>query len=524
MDEWLAPLGGLFAWLAMLAFGAAALWLAFRPSQRVTELMPSRGALVALLAGMALWSGAWYVFGPGSLAALIADPLRNLGFLVWLHASFTRDGNGQWSRSIRLMLVTLVTINLIATVLGGLAYLNIARAGVPIGAGWSTNGLHFVDMLTASAGLLLVEHFARHHSDGLRKAVLVVAGGLAALWAYRLNIHFLGWLSASTPTALIQVEPLVALMVLPSFILVAIDTGRERIRLSRAIAFRTLALVALAVYLVLIALTAALARVVGGDYGDLAQGAFLILALGFGMLMLASARARAWLSVTISKHFFEHRYDYRSEWMRFTATLSGQAQASEPTFRRIARALAELAGSPGAVLLTSDIDGNYRVVDHWQWPTTIDPDNHVPVRDAYVLQETGHIVDVDRLRHGNAIDIYAQQQPADIDLPPWLIGDDRIWVLLPLLHMGRMVAIALLHRPLASRSLDWEDLDVLRISGRHAASHIAEMQSQAELSEARRFDEFNRRFAFIMHDVKNLASQLGLLAANAERHAENPEF
>ena len=74
------------------------------------------------------------------------------------------------------------------------------------------------------------------------------------------------------------------------------------------------------------------------------------------------------------------------------------------------------------------------------------------------------------------------------------------------------------------RSLDWEDLDVLRISGRQAASHIAEMQSQAELSEARRFDEFNRRFAFIMHDVKNLASQLGLLAANAERHAENPEF
>lgn len=523
MDDWLAPLSNLIAGLAMLAFGAGALWLAFRPSQRVVELMPSRGALVALLVGMALWCGAWYIFGPASLAALIADTLRNLGFLAWLHASSKGDGNGLRSRSIRLMLVTLVTINLIAAVLGAIAYLNIVRAGVPLVAGWSTGGLRLVDMLTASAGLLLVEHFARHRSDGLRMAVLVVAGGLAALWAYRLNIHFLGWLSASTPTALIQFEPLVALMVLPSFILVAIDTGRERIRLSRAIAFRTLAIAALAAYLVLIALTAALARVVGGDYGDLAQGVILILALGFGVLMSASARARAWLSVTISKHFFEHRYDYRSEWMRFTATLSGQAQASEPTLRRIARALAELAGSPGAVLLTSDIDGNYRVVDHWQWPTALEPDNHVPVRDAYVLQETGHIVDVDRLRRGIAADDRALET-GDIDLPSWLIGDDRIWVLLPLLHMGRMVAIALLHRPLASRSLDWEDLDVLRISGRHAASHIAEMQSQAELSEARRFDEFNRRFAFIMHDVKNLASQLGLLAANAERHAENPEF
>jgi putative PEP-CTERM system histidine kinase len=87
-----------------------------------------------------------------------------------------------------------------------------------------------------------------------------------------------------------------------------------------------------------------------------------------------------------------------------------------------------------------------------------------------------------------------------------------------------MVGIALLRRPVATRALDWEDLDVLRISSRQAASHLAEMQSQTALSEARRFDEFNRRFAFIMHDVKNLASQLGLLAANAERHAENPDF
>lgn len=44
------------------------------------------------------------------------------------------------------------------------------------------------------------------------------------------------------------------------------------------------------------------------------------------------------------------------------------------------------------------------------------------------------------------------------------------------------------------------------------------------LADARRFDEFNRRFAFIMHDIKNLVSQLSLVARNAERHAENPAF
>jgi putative PEP-CTERM system histidine kinase len=48
--------------------------------------------------------------------------------------------------------------------------------------------------------------------------------------------------------------------------------------------------------------------------------------------------------------------------------------------------------------------------------------------------------------------------------------------------------------------------------------------SQEALANAQRFEEFNRRFAFILHDIKNLVSQLSLVARNAERHADNPEF
>lgn len=44
------------------------------------------------------------------------------------------------------------------------------------------------------------------------------------------------------------------------------------------------------------------------------------------------------------------------------------------------------------------------------------------------------------------------------------------------------------------------------------------------MDEAGKFEEFNRRFAFIIHDVKNLVSQLSLVARNAERHADNPAF
>ena len=48
--------------------------------------------------------------------------------------------------------------------------------------------------------------------------------------------------------------------------------------------------------------------------------------------------------------------------------------------------------------------------------------------------------------------------------------------------------------------------------------------SDVPSTTAQRFEEFNRRFAFILHDIKNLVSQLSLLSRNAERHADNPEF
>ena len=66
--------------------------------------------------------------------------------------------------------------------------------------------------------------------------------------------------------------------------------------------------------------------------------------------------------------------------------------------------------------------------------------------------------------------------------------------------------------------------DLLKVAGRQVASYLAEARAQDALAEAQRFDEFNRRFAFILHDIKNLVSQLTLTARNAERHADKPEF
>ena len=514
----LVGLSAILAGLSFAGFAGVTLWLLTRPRARMAALMPSFGWLVAAAAAMALWSATAWAYQPASPEALVARALRNAVMLGWLGATFW-NARAPMSRPLRLIQRMLVTFCLVALAFGTTVWLR--EGSVP--AAWAAPGLALVAMIVASGGLLLVDSGVRHGSAGIRMPVLAVAGGFAMLWAYELNFQLIGALTGKPATTLMLLLPAVVLLALPTFVLAAMDVGRERMRLSRTAATRTILLIGGAGYLILIALAGAVARLVGGDYAVLAQNLSLVVAVGAGGLLVGSARVRAWLTVMISKHFFEHRYDYRAEWMRFTATLARGDQGRDgegDLYRRVARALAELTGSPGALLMLPDARGSFRVADRWHWDAGGDADAELSLRSAFMLQDTGHIVDLDAVRRGATTTASGQ----DLAIPDWLVADMRAWVMVPVLHFQRMIAVVVLHRPPVSRALDWEDLDVLRIAGRQAASYLAESQSQAALSEARRFDEFNRRFAFIMHDIKNLASQLALLARNAERHADKPAF
>ncbi len=53
---------------------------------------------------------------------------------------------------------------------------------------------------------------------------------------------------------------------------------------------------------------------------------------------------------------------------------------------------------------------------------------------------------------------------------------------------------------------------------------LGHMQVIDALLEARKFEAFNRMSAFVVHDLKNLVTQLSLMLKNAQRHRHNPEF
>src|SRR3546814_12541076 len=93
--------------------------------------------------------------------------------------------------------------------------------------------------------------------------------------------------------------------------------------------------------------------------------------------------------------------------MRFTATLAHGAKEDggddgddRNLYRRVAKALAQLTGSPGALLMLPAASGGFRVAEQWHWPGGVGEEASLSLRSAFMLQETQHIVNLDAERRG----------------------------------------------------------------------------------------------------------------------------
>ena len=100
----------------------------------------------------------------------------------------------------------------------------------------------------------------------------------------------------------------------------------------------------------------------------------------------------------------------------------------------------------------------------------------------------------------------------------------RTWLAVPLNHQGSLIGFVVLARSRAQFKLDREVFDLLRIIGREVASRVAEQLAAQVLSQTQQLREYSQRFAFVIHDIKNVSGQLSMLLTNAEIHADNPEF
>lgn len=489
-----------FVIYAMAAVGCAlAAGLVLRLGR---TLRRDRVATAVALSLSAVWCGAVAALGDQSILAQALEIARNAAWVYAVFRQFANDGRDESLRVVRPVVIALLLVESLQLVL---------LAAAPGGAALEVTAS--MRMLVAVGALFLCHNLYGGASDSSRKLLAWPAGGLALFWTFELNLFTVGYLTGFAPGGL---EVLRGIVIAAVAACCAIGSSQRStgltFRPSRAVTFSTLSLAMLASYfLVMVALSNG-AAMLAGDLARITQVAFLLLAAIVALLWLPSTRLRGTLRLLTLKHLFKHRYDYREEWLRFTRTIGQSDGVRAGLHERAVQSLADIADSPAGLLLTPDEGDALALAARWRWPTAEVPPAAVPLALLSRLERGAAILDFDAMR--------LAAEP----LPDWLRDEPAAWAGVPLQHGDRVMGLVILARPHLTRRLDWEDFDLLRVAGQQVASYLAEQAGQDALQDAARFEEFNRRIAFVMHDIKNLSSQIGLLARNAERHADNPDF
>lgn len=472
------------------------------------------GAIVAALVTHALWCLSMAVEGAGSLATTSLLALRNLAWLATLYRLFAHDGRLTSVRPVRPVIVALTLVDLLVPAVFVAEY----RVDPGLLADPALGRFNMLLLMLAVVGSLVLVHNLYVGADPQPRAMLRwPALGFAAVWVFELNLYTVAYLDSDWP---LQLSALHGVIDVAFAVLISIGAMRRhemlRIRPSRAMTFHSVSLLVMGAYFVAMIGVAQWLAYAGGNYARWLQYGFIILATAAALLMLPSRRLRGWLRVTMVKHLFQHRYDYRAEWMRFTRTIGSPDEEAPPLHQRAIQAVADITDSPSGLLLVPDDMGEIVLGARWRWPTADVPGPALSPEAVRFFDTHDFIIDLDDLRDGGGDESHL--------IPAWLRDEPLAWALVPLVHDDRMVGAVVLARPPQARKLDWEDFDLLRLVGQQLATYLAEHRGQLALAEASRFDDFHRRIAFVMHDIKNLSSQLTLLTRNAERHAENPEF
>ncbi len=458
-----------------------------------------------------LWPGLSRILGP------FAETLRYAGWIIFLSSLLaqywrTVDKHAQ-SRGIIIAVIAGCVFAFSMDLLLVLENLNILEpyAIVP-------QIILLERMALAVAGAFLVDNLYRNTALHNRWSIRLLCLGLGGIFVFDFLFYADAVLSKSFSGALYEARGAVNALVVP---LVAVSAARNPgwsldVFVSRGVVLHSASLIGSGVYLVVMGVAGFYLRDMGGRWGVLLQVSFWFGALMLLFVTIFSGQFRAQLRVMVNKHFFNYKYDYREEWLRFIQTVSSSDYA-EGLRERVIKAMADIVDSPGGALWMTEEPNWFSQIAVWNLRSNI---NGVEPRSSdfcKFLEDRHWIIDLDDVDPETGVFEGAH-------VPQWLRDDPRAWLIVPLIHHGQLSGFIMLERPRAVKELNWEDFDLFKTLGIQVASYLAEQDNEKALAEARQFEAFNQRFAFIMHDIKNLVSQLSLLASNADKHAGNPEF
>jgi len=373
-------------------------------------------------------------------------------------------------------------------------------------------------MVLPVLALVLVEQLLRNVQDDSLWSVKPLCVGLAGIFLFDLYLFSHSVLFNSLDGDAASIRGGVHALMVP---LLLLSSSRRRdwsstLRVSRRAAFHSATLLLAGGYLIFISAVGYYVRFFGGDWGRALQLGLVFVAVVVLTVLALSGSVRARLRVFLGKHFFRYRYDYREEWLRFTRTLSSPG-TPQRMGEEVIRGLADMLECPAGMLWIKNPDAKaYHQAARWNMPQCDDTEDAGSALCRFMLR-TGWVINLDEYRS-------IPRRYEHLSLPGWLHELPHAWLIVPLSVADEMIGFVILASPRANLDVNWEVNDLLKTAGRQAAGFLAQMQATEALLEVRKFDAFNRMSAFVVHDLKNIVTQLSLMLKNAQRLHANPEF
>jgi putative PEP-CTERM system histidine kinase len=218
-----------------------------------------------------------------------------------------------------------------------------------------------------------------------------------------------------------------------------------------------------------------------------------------------SKTVRAEIRRVLTRHFYRSKYDYRAQWLRVTEAFQQAADKDSIMDCLLDVLIKTFPTTHLSIWAFREADRRFcrvRSMTGEAEPAPIDLSHPTVVelgtRDDAVVVEPG-----------------AAGDP---------LGSSGAALCFPIRAQGKVIAFLALGSPLHGESYGTDDEDLLR----GLAHHVGMLLAHARLTDERRasaeLEALHRFSVFCMHDLKNLAARLSLVAQNAQRHGSNPAF
>lgn len=390
------------------------------------------------------------------------------------------------------------------------------EAAVALGT-WGRGSAVFV-VIAMTVGLAQLEVVLRASREPLRhklKFLVIGMGGLAGYQIYQASQMLLYPVWKPEHVLVSGIVTILALL------LIGYGLGRSRLRdvfvntyVSHQALVGSVSFIAIGGYLLAVGVLGTWLR---ERNQPLEHGLSIVLvfsALVVLIVALFSKTARAEMRRVLTRNLYRSKYDYRAQWLHVTEAFQ-VATDREAILDALLDLLIKTFPTKTMSIWTFR-EADRRFVQSRALMETVSA-KPIELSHPVVVQLSG-ADDAVRLDQEQIMESAESDRQADPLLSSGIV------VCFPIHIHRRLVAFIALGRQLHGDPYGIDECDLLRV----LSHQVGMLLSHATLAEERRasveLDAVHRFSIFCLHDLKNLAARLSLVAQNAEQHGEDPAF